>query len=571
MLKPLLDVLFSNNAPISAPVEPEFSYSVTYAVQWFNYMIAKQAAEHGQIAALQFVCVAFASSIILSNIGRYVSTVMVDNVRTRTIRNLRNDVFRHVARLHLGYFGNERKGEIMSHLTTDVQEVEGTVTNTMQSLIKEPLTLIGMVTVLIYTSWKLTLFAVLVLPISGFIISFIVKNLKRDAGKTQAALSRILTVLDETFGGMRVILGFNAVPYITGKFEKENNEYAQNLMSMTRRRELAPSVSEVFGSLVVVIILLMGGNLVLGPDAEMSASAFANYLLLFSQILRPTKELMTTFGNMQRGLASAERIFSIVDYPPAIVDTPDAHKLESFEQGIEFKNVSFSYGDRQVLSNISFTIPKGKTVALVGPSGGGKSTIADLLPRFYDVKEGAILVDGHDIRKLTQESLRSHMGIVTQESTLFNDSVRNNIAFGTEGDVEQRVRQAAIIAHADEFVQKLPDGYDTEIGDRGGRLSGGQRQRLSIARAVFKNPDILILDEATSALDTESEKMVQDALSKLMKGRTALVIAHRLSTIVEADLILVVQDGQIVEQGTHAELSELPNGLYRKLSMLQAL
>lgn len=571
MLKPLLDVLFSTNATRVVPAEPTFSWSLGYLLDWFNYSIAKRAAEDGQVAALQFVCFVFAGSILLSNIGRYFSTVMVDNLRTRTIRNLRNSVFEHVAKLHLGFFGNERKGEIMSHLTTDVQEVEGTVTNTMQTLIKEPLTLIGMIAVLIYSSWKLTLFAVLVLPVSGLLISTIVKNLKRDAGHSQAALSRILTVLDETFGGMRVILAFNAIPYITRKFQAENNQYAGYLMGMTRKRELAPAISEFFGALVVVIILLMGGSLVLGPEAEMSASAFANYLLLFSQVMRPTKELLTTFGNIQRGLASAERIFSVLDQKPAIVDKPNAITLNRLQQGVEFRNVSFSYGERQVLHDVSFTIPKGKTVALVGTSGGGKSTIADLLPRFYDVANGAILVDGHDIRDVSQDSLRGLMGIVTQESTLFNDSVYNNIAFGEQGDQMEKVRQAAIIAHADEFIQKLPNGYETEIGDRGGRLSGGQRQRLSIARAVFKNPEILILDEATSALDTESEKMVQDALSKLMKGRTALVIAHRLSTIIDADWILVVQDGRIVEQGTHTQLSEQPDGLYRKLSMLQSL
>lgn len=571
ILKPLLDVLFSNEATVKTLSPPAIELNPQYLIKYFDYLIADQMQTGGQRAALYMVCGFFAASIVFSNIGRYFSTVMIEGLRARVVNRLREHVFSRLTRLHLGYFNNERKGELISYLTTDVQEIENSVGSSTAVMIKEPMTLILMIWVLITLSWKLTLFAVLVLPLSAFVISTLVKRLKRNAGETQQSLSRILTVLDEALGGMRIINAFNAIGYINRRFQKENTEYSRLMVTMARRRELAPSISEIFGSFVVVVILLMGGSLVLGPDAEMSASAFSTYLLLFSQVLRPAKEIVTTIGNVQRGLASAERVFGMLDLEPQIKDKPNAQTIDRLTKGVEFRNVSFSYGDRKVLDNVSFTIPVGKTVALVGQSGGGKSTIADLLPRFYDVAEGAILVDGIDVRDLTQQSLRNLMGIVTQESTLFNDSVYNNIAFGDEAAPMADVQRAAEVAHAAEFVNKLAQGYQTEIGDRGGRLSGGQRQRLSIARAVYKNPDILILDEATSALDTESEKLVQEALSHLMKDRTALVIAHRLSTIMDADIILVVQNGKIVERGTHQELLDMGDGLYRKLSQLQAM
>lgn len=575
MLAPLLDVLFSGQTNVPMPVEPrfdnDFAHVVSYIVAYVRYIITKELVEKGQFEALIMVCKVLATSVILTNIARYLSTVLVENLRTKLVRNFRDDLFQKTVRLHLGYFANERKGELMSHLTTDMQEVEHSVTNTYTVILREPITLIIMIVFLISMSWKMTLFAVLVIPVSALVIGTLVKQLRRDAGESQESLSRMLTVLDESFGGMRVVKGFNAVGYIFNKFIGQNHRYASLQMYMTRKKELAPAVSEIFGVVVMVILLLLGGKLVLGPEAEISASVFGTYLLTFSQVLRPAKELLTTFGNLPRGLSAAERIFRLMDQPLDVDNAPNAKPINSFNSDITFKDVSFSYGDRQVLHNINFTIRKGQTVALVGSSGGGKSTIADLLPRFYDPAQGQILIDGQDIKSLTQESLRSLMGIVTQESTLFNDTVANNIGFGDGKPELDRVKEAARIAHADQFISQLPEGYLTEIGDRGGRLSGGQRQRISIARAIYRNPEILILDEATSALDTESEKLVQDALNHLLQGRTALVIAHRLSTIVSADLILVVQDGRIVEQGTHQELVAKTDGVYQKLTELQQL
>nr|MCU0340048.1 ABC transporter ATP-binding protein/permease [Spirosomataceae bacterium] len=463
-------------------------------------------------------------------------------------------VFDNAIRLSLSFFSNERKGDLMARVTTDVQEIENSLGRAFSALFKEVFTLIFYFVTLFAMSVKLTLFTLIVIPLSGVVIGGLAKKLKESAAEVQQRLSNILSVLDETFGGIRVVKGFNAESVIQKRFETENQGYKNALLGMVFRQELAPPMSEFMGVAVVAGILLYGGSMVLSGGSDLSAAKFVTYIIIFSQVLRPAKEISNAISGIQRGVASGERIVKLIDTPIEVTDKPHAQVLKSFESEIRFDNVAFEYeADTPVLHGISFTLAKGKTIALVGSSGGGKSTIADLVPRFYDPTHGRISIDGRDLREVSIQSLRAQMGIVTQESILFNDTIFNNIAFGS-GASEAEVMAAAKIANAHEFILEQPDGYQTYIGDRGTKLSGGQRQRLSIARAILKNPPILILDEATSALDTESEKLVQEALTQLMKNRTTLVIAHRLSTIQHADEILVLSGGQIIERGQHDQL-----------------
>lgn len=573
LLIPTLDLLFGALTPEKLNlmlVKPVFAWDKSYFIAEFNYLLATQVVESGKLGALGYVCLILVSSVFCSNLFTLMSNSIIETLRTQTVSNLRQAVFEKITSMHLGYFSNERKGDIISRITTDVREVEASVANTLSVIVKEPITIIGYFIVLITISAKLTLFSLLILPLSAALISTISKKLKREAASTQESLSRILTILDETLGGMRVIKAFNGAAYIREKFNREDANYSRTVRRMSIRRESASPASEFLGSILICGILLYGGGLVLQPHPEMKASAFLAYIVLFSQVMRPAKALSGSFGSVQRGLASGERVFKILDAQPEVTDKPNAKKLLSFEKSIELDKVGFAYENTRVLTNVSFKLNKGQSVALVGPSGGGKSTIADLIPRFYDVAEGSIKIDGIDIRDYNIESVRAQMGVVTQESILFNDTIFNNIAFCKPDATEEEVIKAAKIANAHEFIIKAENGYQTIIGDRGVKLSGGQRQRISIARAVLKNPAILILDEATSALDTESEKLVQEALSKLMENRTSIVIAHRLSTIQNADLILVVQQGRIVETGNHAQLMEDEKGLYFRLNALQA-
>ncbi|QCR24379.1 ABC transporter ATP-binding protein [Pontibacter sp. SGAir0037] len=572
LLIPLLGVLFgtvgADEAASMSTAKPEFSLSVDFFKNYFNYHFGQIILNEGRQGALLFVCLIIVVSVFLANLFRYLASRVVGNMRAHVVQKIRHAVYQRITELQLGYFSNERKGDLMTRLTVDVGEVEGSVVNTLTVVVREPISIIAFFVILFTMSVKLTLFTLILLPLSGLLIAGISKRLKREAQEGQESLSFILTIIDETLSGIRVIKAFNAEPYVLDKFHQQNSLYARIQRSITYKRDLASPFSEFMGVTVVAGLLYFGGTLVLNQQSDLAPEEFIAFIILFSQVMTPAKAMSASFSNIQRGLVSGDRILKILDTPPAIVNKPDAKELPAFEEKIEFQNVSFGYGDRTVLKNINLEIGKGKTVALVGPSGGGKSTLADLVPRFYDPTGGAILIDGHDIRDYTMESVRDKMGIVTQESILFNDTIFNNIAFNKTNATEEEVIAAAKIANAHEFIIQTPNGYQTTIGDRGSRLSGGQRQRLSIARAILKNPPILILDEATSALDTESEKLVQDALTNLMKHRTSIVIAHRLSTIQHADEIVVLQQGEIVERGTHEELLQR-SGLYAKLTQMQ--
>jgi ATP-binding cassette, subfamily B, bacterial MsbA len=572
LLAPLLDIIFKDLKPADLQQYSEqmsFSFSINYFKYTFYHYFFQVISLYGRLGALKFACGSIVVSVILANIFRYLSQRILKTVEAQTIASLRQAVFEKTMKLHFGFFNNERKGNLMAHLTTDVQEVENSIGRAFTASIKEVFTLVMYFITLFNMSVKLTLFSLIILPLSSGIIALISRKLRRAARDVQSLQSSMVSTLDEVFGGMRIVKGFNAEQVVSEKFRKENYNYKAAVLRMVYRQEMTSPLSEAMGVSVVAGILLYGGSLVIAGDNSLTASSFIAFIILFSQVMRPAKSISDAFSTVQRGIASSERILKLIDTVPAIQDAPDAVDIQDFNQEIEFRNVSFSYETgRKVLDNISFKIQKGKTIALVGTSGGGKSTIADLVPRFYDPSEGQILVDGVDIKRIKIQSLTKQIGIVTQESILFNDTVFNNIIFGSQA-TEKQVIEAAKVANAHTFVSQLHDGYQTLIGDRGGRLSGGQRQRLSIARAVLKNPPILILDEATSALDTESEKLVQEALTHLMQNRTTLVIAHRLSTIQHADEILVINKGKIVERGTHEGLLQNEDGFYRKLNSLQ--
>jgi subfamily B ATP-binding cassette protein MsbA len=569
LVMPMLDTLFNQTEAISkVPPFPEFHLSVDYVVGVFNHYFFQVVINRGALSALLFVCALIVVCVILANLFRYLERVIATKIRVDLVKNIRMDIFRKVTQLHIGYFNNERKGDLISRFSNDVNEVEYAVMNSLKAVLKEPITIIVYFFVLFAISPKLTLFTLMVLPITGGVIAEIIKRLKKQATLSQESLGRILNILDETFGGMRVIKAFNARNFVIDKIETESAYYRKTSKSMAYKNELAAPVSEILGVLIISGIIFFGGNMVLNEDSTLKPAAFMTFLAVFAMIIQPAKNFSNGITSVQRGTASARRIFSVIDMQPVIRNKVNAIPLKSFEKGIEFKNVSFAYGTDPVLKKINLKIEKGKTIALVGPSGGGKSTLADLIPRFYDPTEGEVLLDGNSLKDLELESLRQQIGVVTQESILFNDTIFNNIAFGMPHVKEDDVINAAKIANAHDFILQSENGYQTYIGERGSKLSGGQRQRLSIARAVLKNPPILVLDEATSALDSESEKLVQDALFNLMKNRTSVVIAHRLSTIQHADEIIVIQNGEIVERGTHEELNS-QNGLYRRLAAIQ--
>ncbi len=505
---------------------------------------------------------------MLSNLFRYAAAMTVESLRINTVQRMRDEMFSHVVDMNVGYFSDQRKGDIMSKITQDVMVVQFCITNTLQVAFRDPFLIIGYLTLMIGISWQLSLFAVIFLPIVGVVIGSIVKRLRHPAKRGQERMADMVSVLDETLSGMKIVKGYNASGFIAKKFKRMNADLSRILISMARRQQLASPMSEFLGITAVAVILVFGGTLVDG--GMVTGAGFIAFIAAFSQITRPLRSFIDQFANINQGVAAGERIFTIIDSESGVKDKDDAREFEGLKESIELRNVHFSYdGDREVINNVNIKIRKGETVALVGASGGGKSTLSELVPRFYDVTAGEVLFDGVPVQNYKQESLRQKMSIVSQETVLFNDSIEGNILMGRPTASHDEVVEASKVANAHGFIMESPEGYDTNIGDRGTKLSGGQRQRLSIARAVLKNPEILILDEATSALDTESEKLVQEALTKLLEGRTSIVIAHRLSTIYNADRIYVIDQGRVAEQGTHQELLD-KGGIYAHLIEMQS-
>ncbi len=565
LIAPLLATLFSHASVQVLPPKPT-NYLEIFKV--FNYYAGVANIKYGMFGTLKFVCLVIVITVFLGNLFRYLAERTMENLRIHTLLNLRSAVFHNVMRLDLRYFNNERKGDIISKVSSDVQVVQYSVTGTLQVFFKEPLTLIAYLVMLFIISYKLTLVSILIIPFSGFVIARLVKKLKQQATESHISFGIMISYLDEALNGMRIIKAFNAERFITSRFDGENLRYSKIIRSMAKRQQLASPISEFLGILMVAGIVLYGGSLVLSNSDQLTGPSFIVYIALFSQILRPAKAISDTFANIHSGVAAGERVLALIDEKPSIIDEPGAVEIEQFEHDLSFENVTFRYHERIVLDNISFRIKKGQSVALVGPSGGGKSTTMDLIPRFIDAQSGHIKIDSRDIKSFKIESLRKLMGIVNQESILYNASVFANIAFGKPEATMDEVVKAAKIANANDFIMAMPEQYTSNIGEKGGKLSGGQKQRLCIARAILNNPPIMLLDEATSALDTESEKLVQDALSNLMKNRTSLIIAHRLSTIQNAHHILVLNDGKIVEEGNHEELVA-KKGLYNKLIDMQ--
>ena len=572
LIIPLLNFLFDSTNPADAAKYsdmPQFQFSISFFKDYFYYLVNHFKLTN-PVYSLYFLAGIIVLAVILTNIFRYLAQQSLIKARTLLVKRLREALFEKINHLHLGYFTKEHKGDLLSRLNSDVYGIEGVAASSLEVVFKEPYMLIAYFIALFTISVKLTLFTLIIIPVSAIGIAAVTKRLRKEAKDVQASMGRLLSLIDETLLGMRIIRAFNATPFVIKRFSIENDFYRKASLQGFKKRELAPAFSEASGVFVVACILIYGGSLVLNKATGLLASEFIAFIAIFSQVIRPAKAIVIASGNIQQGRAAGERILEILETPVKVADKPGAIPMPLFKHSIEFRNVSFKYDEAVILKNISFSIQKGKKVALIGPSGVGKSTIADLIPRFYDVTEGQILIDNKDIREFKMESLRSQMSIVTQEIILFNDTVFSNIALGHPEAKLEDVIHAARIANAHEFITQTENGYYTIIGDRGIRLSGGQRQRLSIARAVFKNPSILILDEATSALDTESEQSVQHALDNLMEGRTTLVIAHRLSTIKDADEILIMEAGEIIERGNHLDLLK-KESIYRKLTQLQKI
>jgi len=572
---PFLDLLLNKStaeySTIIAKGKPILGMSVKSLTDYFNYEFSTVIIDSGKMRALVWICIVGAIIFFFKALFRYLGMFFLAPIRNGVVKDLRNSIYKKSLDLPLSYYSDERKGDIMSRITSDVQEVEWSVMSSLEMIFRDPINIIILLGVLIYVSPQLTLVVFILLPIAALLISVIGKSLKRSSSRAKVQLGLLFSIMEETLGGLRIIKGFNAEKSMKGKFAEVNENYSQQMIHTYRKVDLASPVSEFVSSAIMMVLIYFGGKLVLGAGATLDGKTFIFYVLTFSQVITPAKTLTGAYSNIQKGLASMERINKILLAENTLRDSENPKTLEPFKNGIEYKNVSFAYirgGEGYALRNINLKIPKGKSVALVGQSGSGKTTLADLLPRFYEPTSGAVLIDGVDTREVRMHDLRNLMGIVSQESILFNDTVHNNIAFGMENASRESVIEAAKVANAHDFIMEMPDGYDTNIGDRGGKMSGGQRQRISIARAVLKNPPILILDEATSALDTGSERLVQEALNNLMLNRTSVIIAHRLSTIQHADEIVVLQKGEIIERGTHGELLN-KNGAYKRLYDLQ--
>ena len=567
---PMLQVLFQEEEPVlTEPIwDGSFSGLKDFGGAYANYFLNQRVEEYGQISALVTICIAVIVLFLLKNFFNYLAMYFIANLRNGMLRDIRNKIYYKIVELPISFFSEKRKGDLISRITSDVQEIQSSFLSMLEMFIKEPLTLLFTLAAMIAISPKLTLFVFVFLPMSGLLISSIGKKLKAKSTSAQQENANFLSMVEETLSSLKIIKGFNAEDRFRKKFTHSTSRLNRILNSLLHRQDLASPLSEFLGVVVIKVILWFGGNMVL-IEGSMDASTFIGFIVLTYNILTPAKAISKATYSIQKGNASAERILEVMETESNLKDKPDAINKTSFDSGILIENISFQYEKEKVLKNFSLEVKIGETVALVGQSGSGKSTIANLITRFYDVNEGAIYIDGKDIRDISKSSLRALMGLVTQDSILFNDTIRNNIALGKENATEEEIIDALKVANAWEFVKDLPLQLDTNIGDSGNKLSGGQKQRLSIARAVLKNPPIMILDEATSALDTESEKLVQKALENMMKNRTSIVIAHRLSTIQNADKIVVMQKGQIVEQGRHEELLT-KGGNYQKLVEMQS-
>lgn len=572
---PFLELIFTSKiTDYQAIVDkgaPIFGFNMKELTDWAYYYMSSIIIEQGKAKALMLICLVVFIATFFKNVARYFAMYFLAPIRNGVVKDLRNKMLRKSLQLPLSYFSDERKGDMMSRMTTDVIEIEWSIMQTLELIFREPLLIIISLATLIFISPFLTLYVFLLLPVAGLVVALVSKSLKSRSAKGKEVFGQLFNIMEETLGALKVIKAFTGEQFVQQKFEKVNEDYNKISVGLYRRADLTSPISETVVLGVLLLILYTGGVMVFDGSGGLSGAAFLGYFAVASQIVPPIKQITLAYNNIQKGLASEERIDKILHAENPIVNKPNAIKIDHFSSGIEFKNVSFSYkkgDDGYVLKNINVSIPKGKTIALVGQSGSGKTTLADMIPRFYDTDLGEIIIDGITLKDLDIESLRKQIGVVTQESILFNDTIENNIAFGIENPDQAKIIEAAKIANAHDFILQQPLAYQTNIGDRGGKLSGGQRQRISIARAILKNPPILILDEATSALDTESERLVQDALNNLMKNRTSIVIAHRLSTIINADEIFVINKGELAEKGSHKELLE-KDGIYKKLFEMQ--
>jgi len=573
VLIPLLEVLFNQideQTTLNYTEIGNFQISLEYFKSIFYNNFNKIVESGGRKEALKFVCIIIVASVFFSNLFRYLSAIIIAKIRVKIVTNIRNQLFNKILSFKINFFTNKKKGDVVSRLTSDIQQIENSVINSIRVLFKEPALLLGLFFILSTISVELTLYTIFLIPISGAIISYIAKHLKIKATYSQNALGRINNVISESLDGIRIIKLFTANWFINKKFKEEVNDYGKQNLSMYKRFELASPISEFLGVATVAGILLIGGSMVLDKSSDISASEFIAFIIIFSQVLNPAKAISDAFNTIQRGLASADRTFEYIDKTIIIEEEDGTQKIKKLESKISFNNVSFAYETDEVLDKIDFNIKKGEKIALIGPSGSGKSTIIDLLSKFYKVKKGEIKIDGKNINTYDTYSLRTMMGVVTQESIVFHDTITNNITFGNKNINMEEIINAAKIANAYEFINKLENKFDTIIGERGLKLSGGQRQRLCIARAIYKNPPILILDEATSSLDSESEKVVQNAIENVMENRTSIIIAHRLSTVINVDKIILIDEGKIVGIGNHKDLIK-NSEMYKKLIQMQNL